>query len=104
MSTRCHCCGAVPDTMDTTPRYCWLCRSGCRLVAVARILRGPCCPFLKGRTFRPSPSPPEAVREPTSEARGPGEGIQRVALAASSDLAPGEFLWRGRVRRNVPGG
>lgn len=78
------------------PRYCATCRAGCTLVAKATILRGPNCPFLKKYA-------------PGLEARGIRVPVQHAEDVRSGVLATGlphesEFTWRGRVRRNVPGG
>lgn len=98
MIARCHCCGGTPDTYDTTPRYCHVCRSGCKLVAVATILRGPTCPFLKGKTPPVIPLPqygPPLTKE---------EPVRTGVVATGTMYSDGSFEWRGRRRRNVPGG
>lgn len=94
--SRCHCCGAQPDPHDTTPRYCNLCRDGCRLVAVATILRGSLCPFLRGKAVLARE--PLIVEVPTT--------LTRITTQLQTPAVPGAetFEWRGRHRRNVPGG
>lgn len=89
MSARCHCCGGVPDTNDTIPRYCRFCRANCRLVASALILRAEGCPFLNGKK-------PPVVMIPT--------GVRTGVVATGTMYDDGSFEWRGRRRRNVPGG
>lgn len=93
-AARCHCCGGVPDIHDTSPRYCHVCRDGCKLVATATILRCAACPFLNGR------KPPAITVPPPKSASAP----ERAQRALGTKIADDSFEWRGRVRRNVPGG
>lgn len=92
---RCHCCGNEPDDHATAYRYCAACRVGCRLIAVDTLSRGTSCPFLRERAASKQRPPIEPKREPVV-AR---EGLLSTGLPGSTD-----FWWRGRARRNVPGG
>lgn len=84
MSDLCHCCGGPADTRRGVLRYCHLCRSGCTLVEKDRILRGPSCPFV---AVVPS-----------------NEMVTRMRTGFYIAPREEDFWWRGRMRRNVPGG
>ncbi len=66
------------------------------MMAVAKVLRGPLCPFIlrRGSMIHYVPSLPPEMPMP------PRTGI----VATGSVFSDGTFEWRGRRRRNVPGG
>lgn len=75
----CHCCGRPTDLVESDPRFCGYCRKNCVLVGTMKILRGRACPFLRGMS-------PELPPEP------------------HLPVEPDTFFWKGRWRRNIPGG
>jgi hypothetical protein len=83
MRNYCICCGSrLAAPVDVPHPRCRACMQDCRMVSQEKMLRGQQCPFMLRR------------------GSAAGAGWPRPPRAVGVD----SFEWRGRLRRDVPGG